>query len=135
MENVFKILFLIGLIGRGMGEVTVNQSPSFDWESHSNIEHQPAVVYGPPSSPVPTTDPAIEYGAPPISTATFEIAQGNLEYTGQVIGVNTPNPPTFTHFLPSEQFGELKKPTVSLLHAHLNQFSSNVLVQFFKKKK
>lgn len=124
MENVLKIVLIIGLIGRSIGEVTVNQSPSsFDWDSYSNEEHTPAAVYGPPqlppsSSSPPTTPfpaPANEYGAPPISTATFEIPQGNLEYSGQVIEVNTPaHQPTFTHFLPSDQFGQLKKPTVSL---------------------
>lgn len=126
MENVLKIMLLIGLIGRGIGEVTVNQSPpSFDWVSYSSLEHTPAKVYGPPqpSLPPPTTPyptPTNEYGAPPISTATFEIAQGNLEYTGQVVEVNT-HRPTFTHFQPSDQFGELKKPTVSLLRANTNR--------------
>lgn len=132
MENVLKIVLLsIGLIGRCVGEVS--QSPSFDWDSYSNVEHVPAAVYGPPPQPSapPTTPfpaPANEYGAPPIPTATFELDQGNLEYNGQVIEVHEYEPdhhhhdhhhhhhhPTFTHFLtPSEPFGELKKSTVSL---------------------
>lgn len=134
MENVLKIVLSIGLIvGRSKGEVS--QSPSsFDWDSYSNGEHVPAAVYGPPQpSPPPTTPfpaPANEYGAPPIPTATFELAQGNLEHNGQVIEVYIPDHhhhhhddhhldhhhhhATFTHFLPSEQFGELKKSTVSL---------------------
>lgn len=124
MENVLKIFYVIGLIGRCIGEVAVNQSPSFDWEEYS-IEHKPAALYGPPpvTAPASTTDPSIEYGAPIISTATFETAHENLEYTGQVVEVNTPaHRPTFTHFLPSEQFGQLKKPTVSFvvqyMHTH-----------------
>lgn len=120
MENVFKIFYLIGLIGVSIGEVAVNQSPSFDWGSYS-IEHVPAAAYGPPPSPPlssplpPIAHPAIEYAAPFISTESFEIAQGDLENAERVIEVNTPlHRPTFTHFLPSEQLNEEKKPTVSL---------------------
>lgn len=137
MENVLKIVLSIGLIGRSLGEVS--QSPSFDWDSYSNVEHVPAAVYGPPQpsppSPPTTPFPANEYGAPPIPTATFELAQGNLEYSGQVIEVHEPEHhhhhhyPTFTHFLPSEQIGELKKPTVSFQHMkkHINQPSRKSL--------
>lgn len=125
MENVLKIVLSIGLIGRCLGEVS--QSPSFDWDSYSNGEHVPAAVYGPPSSPPPPTTPfpapANEYGAPPNPTATFELDQGNLEVIEVHEHEHEPDHhfhhhhhhhPTFTHFLPSEQFGELKKPTVSL---------------------
>lgn len=110
MENVLKIVLSIALIGRSMGEVPV------DFDSYTIVEHVPAAVYGPPSPTTPLAPPANEYGAPPNPTATYELAQGNLEYSGQVIEVDTPvdHAPTFTHFLPPNQFGELKKPTVSL---------------------
>lgn len=124
MENVFKIVYLIGLIGASIGEVAVNQSPSFDWGAYS-IEHKPAAEYGPPPA-----DPALEYGAPlSISSESFEIARGNLELAEHVIEVNTPsNRPTFTHHSPSIQFEQLKKPTVS--------FSLAIFIGFdhFKKK-
>lgn len=126
MENVLKIGFLVGLIGHSRSEVAISQSPSFEWDSYEVVEHSPAAEYGPPPTPPssPTTPfpvPANEYGAPPISTATFEIAQENLAYAGHVDEANTPvHQPAFTHFLPSDQFGQLKKPTVSLLSSHIN---------------
>lgn len=130
MKNVCKMVFLIGLFGHSIGEVAISRSPSNGWDSYAVVEHSPAAEYGPPPIP-PTTAfpvPANEYGAPPIPTATFEIAQGNVEYDGQVVEVNTPvHQPTFTHFLPPNQFGQLKKTTVSCIHVFLIAFSSETI--------
>lgn len=132
MENVWTIVCLIGLFGHCKSEVTISQSPSFQWDSYAVVEHSPAAEYGPPPSPPPpptTALPTNEYGAPPVSTATIEIAQGNLEFAGQVVEVNTPvHRPTFTHsFLASEQFGQLKKPTVSSID------TNSILITFFSR--
>lgn len=112
---MIKIVLLIGFIGHCTCVVSHQQAPS-NWGPYPDSypdSHTPAAEYGPPSTLSPL--PAAEYGAPP-QTPSIQIEPENFEFAGQVVQVNTPAPqPSYIYLTakPVQQFGQLRKPTVS----------------------